>query len=144
MQFDSKQKLASSLAARVLGSTAGLLLLASGSFAIAGAANLGPPLPPGVPYASDSDPARFIAVVFDQTPHRGENVGVHVTTSSNVAAVTAQVGSIRVLLQKTGPGLFAGDARVPWWAHTGVYAVTFAAIRTDGVSTRYTLPVDVR
>ena len=114
------------------------------AFASSGHAN-GEDLPNGVPYASDTDPVRIVAVsVSSQSIKRGDHVGAVVITTSNAAAVTAQTGTFRVLLHKQAPGVFEGKQDVPWWAPAGSRLVTFTAIRTDGATAEFILSVDVR
>ena len=105
----------------------------------------GSDLPRGVPYASNTDPVRFVSVlVSSQAVRRGEPVRALVVTSSNAAAVTAQTGTFRVLLSKSAPGIFQGAQDIPWWAPPGSHTVTFTAIRTDGVTAEYAILIDVR
>ena len=125
------------------------VLLAACGFAAASArsssgAPIGSDLPPGVPYASNTDPVRIVSVLVSaQSVRRGDRVGALVVATSNAAAVTAQTGTFRVQLSRRAPGIFQGAQDIPWWAPAGVHPVTFTAIRTDGMTAQYTLSIAV-
>lgn len=102
-------------------------------------------LPPGVTYASDTDPVRIVAVSFDpEHPSRGDTVQAQITCTSNAAAVTARVGTIVVNVPKKAPGIFAATLRLPplpfYASHQDV---VITAIRTDGAKTQRTISVDL-
>src|SRR5450755_1411471 len=67
----------------------------------------GDTLPPGVPYASDTDPVRIVSYILSSTViHPGDAITGDVVTSSNAASVTARVGSFSVAVPKVAPGKF--------------------------------------
>jgi len=103
-------------------------------------------LPPGVPYAAPADPIRITSVSYAPSEvRRGEVVVAHVICSSNAAAVTAQVGTVRVLFVKTAPGTFQTRIRVPssrFFRPRQTVVVT--AIRADGATAQRTLSIDIR
>jgi len=103
-------------------------------------------LPAGVPYASDTDPVRITAVNFSPSePKRGDTVTAEVTCSSNAAAVTVAVGTIRVLVPKKAPGIFRTQLHVPAFAfYSSHQTVIITAIRTDGATAQRTISVDIR
>jgi hypothetical protein len=103
-------------------------------------------LPPGVVYASDTDPVRITSVVFDPShPAAGDMVSAQIVCTSNAAAVTAKVGTIVINVPKRAPGIFSTALRVPvlplYSAHE---TVIITAIRTDGAKTQRSFSVDLR
>src|SRR5215469_5280736 len=103
-------------------------------------------LPPGVVYASDTDPVRITSVVLDPSnPAAGDTVSAQIICTSNAAAVTAKVGTIVVNVPKRAPGIFSTTLRVPvlplYSAHQ---TVIITAIRTDGAKTQRSISVDLR
>lgn len=103
-------------------------------------------LPPGVVYASDTDPVRITSVTFDPShPAAGDAVSAQIVCTSNAAAVTAKVGTIVVNVPKRAPGIFSTTLRVPvlpiYSAHQ---TVIITAIRTDGAKAQRTISVDLR
>jgi len=102
-------------------------------------------LPAGVPYASDKDPVRITAVNFSPSePKRGDLVTAQVTCSSNAAAVTVAVGTIRVIVPKKAPGIFRTQLRVPTFAFYPAHqTIIVTAIRTDGATVQRSVSVDI-
>jgi hypothetical protein len=104
-------------------------------------------LPPGVIEASDRDPVRITSVALSaRTLHAGDVVVAHVVTTSNVAAVTAQVATFRVLIPKIHPGIFETAMVVPSvpFIFRTTHQVVFTAIRTDGASVSRSLSIKLR
>lgn len=103
-------------------------------------------LPAGVPYASNTDPVRITAIkFFPSQPRPGDMVDAQITCTSNAAAVTAQVGHVRVNVPKKAPGIFRTRLHVPELPFTtGHQTVIITAIRTDGATAKRTVSVDVR
>ena len=103
-------------------------------------------LPPGVPYAAPADPIQITSVSYAPSEIRlGEVVVAQVICSSNAAAVTAQVGTFRVLFVKTAPGTFQTRIRVPsrrFFRRHQTVVVT--AIAADGATTQRTISIDIR
>jgi hypothetical protein len=119
------------------------LVLATGLAVRAAFADNG--LPPGVVYASDTDPVRISSITYSPTEiKRGGKVVAQVVCTSNAAAVTAKVGTIVVNLPKRAPGIFRATLQLPWLP---VYAthqtVTITAIRTDGATAARTFTVEI-
>jgi hypothetical protein len=102
-------------------------------------------LPPGVPYAAATDPVAITAVSY--VPHQikpGDTVLAQVTCTSNVAAVTAQVGNFRVPLAKRAPGIFQTHIYVPRPLPFGPHqTVVVTAIRADGATVQRTFSIDI-
>jgi len=98
-----------------------------------------------VPYASDKDPVRITAINFSPSePKRGDIVTAQVTCSSNAAAVTVAVGTIRVSVPKKAPGIFRAQLHVPTFAlYPAHQTVIVTAIRTDGATVQRTVSVDI-
>lgn len=103
-------------------------------------------LPAGVPYASNSDPVRITAIKFSPVqPRPGDTVEAMIMCTSNAAAVTAQVGKLRMNVPKRAPGIFRTNWQVPGWAvSAGHHTVVITAIRTDGATATRTVSVDIR
>ena len=102
-------------------------------------------LPPGVPYAGNSDPVRIVSIQLSSTVARpGDNISGRVVTSSNAASVTAQIGSIVMPVPKVAPGIFALTIKVPQTLF-GLHAVDVivTAIRSDGATDQQTIPVSL-
>jgi len=116
---------------------------------IAAVATASPPeqrgLPPGVVYASDTDPVRILSVILSSDTLQGGDVAfARVLTTSNVAALTARIGTYQVNVPKVAPGMFALSITVPRVYLPGHHAViVVTAIRTDGATTQRLVPIDV-
>ena len=102
-------------------------------------------LPPGVPYASDSDPVQIVSYVLSSTIiHPGDKVTGDVVTSSNAASVTARVGAFSVAVPKTAPGKFHLLMQLPSMPlPPGDAKLIITAIRTDGMRTTREVPITV-
>lgn len=102
-------------------------------------------LPPGVPYASDSDPVRIASVRLSSAEvHGGDLASAKVITTSNAAALTARIGTYQVNVPRTAPGTFAISIRVPRLPVVGqTVNIIITAIRTDGMTAQTTVPVKV-
>jgi hypothetical protein len=96
----------------------------------------GDALPPGVPYASDTDPVRIVSYVLSSTViHPGDDITGDVVTSSNVASVTARVGTFTVAVPKVAQGKFHLQMKMPSMPlPPGPTKLIITAIRTDGKS----------
>jgi hypothetical protein len=107
---------------------------------------LDPPagLPPGVVYASDTDPVRILSVSLSpDTLQAGDIASARVITTSNAAALTARIGTFQVNVPRVAPGMFALSMTIPHIyvpGHRAVIIVT--AIRTDGATTQRSVPLD--
>jgi hypothetical protein len=102
------------------------------------------PVPSGVPFAADTDPVRIVSVSLSSTEfHPGDLVSGRVITTSNAAAVTAQVGTIRVGVPRVAIGKFRLSLQLPNIPlPTGPQKLIITAVRRDG--TQATRSVDVR
>jgi hypothetical protein len=102
-------------------------------------------LPPGVPYASDTDPVQIVSYVLSSSIfHPGDKVTGDVVTSSNAASVTAQVGTITVAVPKVAPGKFHLLMQLPSIPlPPGNAKLIITAIRTDGTRTTREVPITV-
>jgi hypothetical protein len=102
-------------------------------------------LPTGVPYASDTDPVRIVSFAISSTVfHPGDDVTGDVVTTSNVASVTAQVGSIRVAVPRVAPGRFHLSLQLPSVPlPPGSAELVISAIRKDGTATTRSVPITV-
>jgi hypothetical protein len=102
------------------------------------------PVPSGVPYASDTDPVKIVSVSLSSTDfHPGDLVSGRVITSSNAAAVTAQVGTIRVGVPRIAIGKFRLSLQLPNIPlPIGPQKLLITAVRRDGARTTHA--VDVR
>jgi hypothetical protein len=102
-------------------------------------------LPPGVPYASDTDPVQIVSYVLSSSIfHPGDKVTGDVVTSSNAASVTAQVGTITVAVPKVAPGKFHLLMQLPSMPlPPGNAKLIITAIRTDGTRTTREVPITV-
>jgi len=102
-------------------------------------------LPPGVPYASDTDPVRIVSYVLSSTMiHPGDDITGDVVTSSNVASVTASVGSFSVAVPKVAQGRFHLQMKMPSVPlPPGPTKLIITAIRTDGKSTSRDVAITV-
>ncbi len=102
------------------------------------------PIPSGVPIASDTDPVRIVSVSLSSTEfHPGDLVSGRVVTTSNAAAVTAQVGTIRVGVPRVAIGHFILSLQLPYSPlPAGPQKLIISAVRKDGA--RATRVVDVR
>jgi hypothetical protein len=103
-------------------------------------------LPPGVPYASSTDPVRIAAVELpSDTVHGGDTVTATVLTTSNAAAVTAAVGRYVLDLPKTAPGTFELSLAVPRLPLPTYRAkIVVTAIRADGAQDQTTVSVKIK
>jgi len=102
-------------------------------------------LPPGVPYASNTDPVRIASIKLSSDEVRGGDLAsATVITSSNAAAMTARIGTYQISVPRTAPGTFAISIRVP---HLPLVRQTVnivvTAIRSDGATAQTTVPVKV-
>jgi len=102
-------------------------------------------LPDGVPYASEKDPVQIVSYVLSSTIiHPGDKVTGDVTTSSNAASVTAQVGTITIPVPKIAPGKFHLLMQLPSIPlPPGDAKLIITAIRTDGKRTTREVPITV-
>ncbi len=102
-------------------------------------------LPAGVPYAAPTDPVRIVSVVLSSYDvHAGDPVFARVVTTSNAAALTAQVGTYRVHVPRVAPGIFETTLNVPRVVvphHKVVILLT--AIGADGATSHRTVSVNV-
>jgi hypothetical protein len=105
----------------------------------------GDDLPPGVPYASDTDPVRIVSYILSSTViHPGDDITGDVVTSSNAASVTARVGSFSVAVPKVAPGKFHLHMQMPSVPlPPGDAKLIITAIRTDGKSTTREVAITV-
>jgi hypothetical protein len=119
------------------------ILLAVGLAARAACADNG--LPPGVVYASDTDPVRISSFTYSPAEiKRGGSVVAQVVCTSNAAAVTAKVGTIVMNIPKRAPGIFRATLQLPWLpVYTTHETVTITAIRTDGATAARTFTVEI-
>jgi hypothetical protein len=106
---------------------------------------VGDALPPGVPYASDTDPVRIVSYVLSSTTfHPGDDITGDVVTSSNAASVTARVGSFSVAVPKVAQGKFHLQMKMPSVPlPPGDAKLIITAIRTDGKSTTREVAITV-
>jgi hypothetical protein len=120
-------------------------LAVAGAILLAAAVRASDALPPGVQYASDQDPVRITGVTFSPAqPRRGDKVEAQVVCTSNAAAVTAQVGTVRVNVPKQAPGIFRTSLQIPELPFYSPHqTVVITAIRTDGATTKRTIAVDL-
>lgn len=96
--------------------------------------------------AAPHDPPRILAVLF--TPNAfgsGDIVRGQVLTSSNVASVEARIGAFAANLQRSRPGEFALEYRVPWlpFFFHHAYNVAVTARNADGVATTRFVPITI-
>ncbi len=142
MTFGQPRKSASWSARIAVAASAAACIIGAGS---GPSLATGDPLPPGVPYASNTDPVRIVSVSYKpEWIERGGTVTARVVCTSNAAAVTGQVGTVRVLFPKKAHGIFVATLHVPalpfYPAHQDV---VITAIRTDGATVQRTISVDV-
>ena len=102
-------------------------------------------LPPGVPYASDTDPVRIVSYVLSSTMiHPGDDITGDVVTSSNVASVISSLGSFSVAVPKVAQGRFHLQMKMPSVPlPPGPTKLIITAIRTDGKSTSRDVAITV-
>ncbi len=102
------------------------------------------PVPSGVPFAADTDPVKIVSVSLSSTEfHPGDLFTGRVITTSNAAAVTAQVGSIRVGVPRIAIGKFRLSMQLPNVPlPIGRQKLIITAVRRDGAHA--TRSVDVR
>jgi hypothetical protein len=92
-----------------------------------------------------ADPIAIQSVQLSENPiHPGSRVSGTIVATCNVAAVTAQVGTFRVGVPKTSPGIFHTTVDVPHFIWPGRFSLVVTAIRTDGATVSRTIPIDVR
>ena len=97
------------------------------------------------PCPKPDDPIAIRSVQISENPIRaGSSVSGVVVATCNVAAVTAQVGTYRIGVPKTSPGIFQTTVRVPHFIWPGRFSLVVTAIRTDGATVSETIPIDVR
>ena len=103
------------------------------------------PIPSGVPIASDTEPVRIVSVSLSSTEfHPGDLVSGRIVTSSNAAAVTAQVGTIRVGVPRVAIGHFRLTMQLPNVPlPAGRQQLVITAIRKDGSRAERTVEVQV-
>lgn len=90
------------------------------------------------------DPIAIESVKLSENPIRaGTTVSGTVLATCNVAAVTAQVGTYRIGVPKTSPGVFHTTVDVPQIVWPGRFSLIVTAIRTDGLKVSTTIPIDV-
>jgi hypothetical protein len=95
---------------------------------------------------SANDVMKITSIHLSENPlHAGDDVTGTVTTSLNIASVTAQAGTFRIELPKVAPGRFRTTVQVPrlaFWDWKGF--VTITAIRTDGAQIQSLVPIEVQ
>ena len=90
------------------------------------------------------DPIEIESVQLSENPIRaGSQVSGTVLATCNVAAVTAQVGSYRIGVPKTSPGVFRTTVNVPTFVWPGKFELVVTAIRTDGATVQKSLPIEL-
>jgi len=107
------------------------------------------PVPNASPAATvcpkPADPIAIRSVQLSENPiHPGSAVSGTIVATCNVAAVTAQVGTFRIGVPKTSPGIFHTTVNVPHFIWPGRFRLVVTAIRTDGATVSRTIPIDVR
>lgn len=104
-----------------------------------------PDLPPGVPYATPTDPVQIQSVTFSPTHvHAGDIASARILTTSNAAALTARIGTYQVNVPKVAPGTFALTITVPnLLLPQHQFQIVVTAIRADGATAQRVFPVDV-
>jgi hypothetical protein len=97
------------------------------------------------PCPGPADPIAIRSVRLSEDPIRaGTTVSGIVLATCNVAAVTAQVGTFRVGVPKTSPGVFRTTVDVPHFLWPGRFTLVVTAIRTDGAKVQTSLPIELR
>lgn len=92
-----------------------------------------------------ADPIAIRSVRLSENPIRaGTTVSGTVLATCNVAAVTAQVGTYRIGVPKTAPGVFRTTVDVPHFFWPGHFTLVVTAIRTDGASVHTNVPIELR
>jgi hypothetical protein len=92
-----------------------------------------------------ADPISIRSVHISENPiHAGSRVSGTIVATCNVAAVTAQVGTFRVVVPKTSPGIFRTIVDVPHFVWPGRFSLIVTAIRSDGATVSTKIPIDVR
>ena len=92
-----------------------------------------------------SDPIAIRSVSLSESPiFAGTTVSGTVLATCNVAAVTAQVGTYRIGVPKTSPGVFQTSVDVPHFVWPGHFNLVVTAVRSDGASVSTTIPIDIR
>ena len=94
--------------------------------------------------APPADPA-IIDVIFTPDHLRvGSPFEVTIHTTPGVMSIQACVMKYKLLVPKTGDGIFSASARVPWWAriYHGTFHVTFVGY--DGTGAQAQMEADIR
>ncbi len=97
-------------------------------------------------YARPDDPVKIESVGLSaEVVHGGDLVRGEVTTSSNVASLTARIGSYQVLVPKVAPGKFSLDVQVPHLFFPGHHHVDviLTAYGSAGVTDSRSVPIEV-
>ena len=101
--------------------------------------------PVRTPCPKPYDPIAIQSIQLSENPIvAGTSVSGIVTATCNVAAVTAQVGTYRIGVPKTSPGVFRTTVNVPHFIWPGHFTLVVTAIRTDGAKVARTVPIVVR
>ena len=101
--------------------------------------------PDSAPCPGPADPIAIRSVRLSEDPIRaGTTVSGIVLATCNVAAVTAQVGTYRIGVPKTSPGVFRTSVAVPHILWPGRFTLVVTAIRTDGAKVQTRLPIELR
>src|SRR5438128_1534799 len=107
---------------------------------LAGAGALAGTSTPALACPKPAEPIAIQAVHISENPIRaGSHVSGTVIATCNVAAVTARVGTFRVGLAKTSPGVFHTTVDVPHFVWPGHFQLVVTAIRADGSTVSTTL-----
>jgi hypothetical protein len=95
--------------------------------------------------AKPRDPIAIRSVQISEDPIRaGTIVSGTVLATCNVAAVTAQIGTYRIGVPKTSPGVFQTTVDVPHFLWPGHFTLVVTAIRTDGATVQTSVPIELR
>ncbi len=101
-----------------------------------------PDLPPGVLYATPTDPVQIQSVTFSPDHvHAGDVASARILTTSNAAALTARIGTYQVNVPKVAPGTFTLSITVPSLLPTHQFQIVVTAIRADGATAQRVVPV---
>lgn len=103
-----------------------------------------PDLPPGVPYATPTDPVQIQSITFSPDHvHAGDVASARILTTSNAAALTARIGTYQVNVPKVAPGTFSLSITVPTLLPSHQFEIVVTAIRADGATAQRVIPIDV-
>lgn len=103
------------------------------------------PSPAATVCPKPADPIAIQSVQLSENPiHPGSRVSGTIVATCNVAAVTAQVGTFRIGVPKTSPGIFQATVDVPHFIWPGRFRLVVTAMRTDGATVSTTIPIDLR